>query len=219
MKPKTLLAEFIGVFALCFFGVMAVYNLQDQSSGLLGIGLAFGVAIMVCVSALGAISGGHFNPAVSLGLLIAKKIDVKTFISYCIIQVIGGVAGAGAAAVLVPGTRGVAVPGPGEGVAPFAAVGLECIATFFLMLAVFGTAVDKRSAKVGGLYIGLIIAFGIIAIGPYTGGALNPARYFGPAIVAGDLKNFWIYLLGPCVGASLATVAWLIFFDEETAKD
>lgn len=218
MKPKLLLAEFIGVFALCFFGVMAVYNLQDQSAGLIGIGLAFGVAIMVCVSALGYISGGHFNPAVSLGMLIARKIDLKTFLLYCVAQFVGGGAGAGAAALLIPATRGTAVPAPGPGITPFAAVGLECIATFFLMLAVFGTAVDKRAAKMGGLFIGLIIAFGIIAIGPHTGGALNPARAFGPALVDGTYKDLWIYFLGPCTGAALATMAWLIFFDEETAK-
>lgn len=219
MKPSNLVSEFIGVFTLCFIGILAIHNLGAVPGGLLGIALAHGLAIGIMVSALGAVSGGHFNPAVSLGLLIAKKIDGGTFASYVVAQILGGAAAAGAAAALVGGDIAAnGVPKLGTDIGMVAGIGLEAIATFFLMLTVFGTAVDGRAPKVGGLFIGLVIAIGIIAIGPLTGGALNPARHLGPAIVGGGLQDALIYIAGPCLGAALAAVAYTSMFEEKNAK-
>lgn len=202
MKPKALAAEFIGVFALCFVGILAIHNLKDvpAGGGLVGIAIAHGLVIACLASAFGAVSGGHFNPAVTIAMLATKRIDALGAIGYIIVQVLGG----SAAAVVAGMVPGVNVPGGvpalAEGMPAPVGMMLEAIATMFLVLVIFGTAVDKRGPKNGALFIGLTVVLGILAIGPMTGAALNPARHLGPALVAGGMDNFWVWLVGPILG-------------------
>jgi MIP family channel proteins len=204
-----LVAEAIGVFVLCFTGIMAIYNLGSAESGLIGIALAHGLAIAVMVAALGHVSGAHFNPAVTLALLLGKHIDAKSAGLYWVAQLLGGTLAAGVIAValdseVVAGGTPVLADGVGIG----QGIVLEVVATFVLVLTVFGTAVDKRAPiSVYPFAIGLSITAGILAIGPLTGAALNPARGFGPALVGGDWSGAVAWIVGPLVGGALA---WLV---------
>ncbi len=203
-----LVAEAIGVFMLCFVGIMAIYNLGEAESGLIGIALAHGLAIMVMVAALGHVSGGHFNPAITLGLLLGGHISVPLAAMYWVSQLLGGLlAGWAVAAVLDSDVVANGTPALADGVGVGAGILLEALATFFLVLVVFGTAVDKRApTSVYPVAIGLSITAGILAIGPLTGAALNPARWFGPALVSGSWSDALVWVVGPLVGGVLAWV-------------
>lgn len=216
MKPSALAAEFLGVFALCFVGMLAIANFGTVPGGLLAIALAHGVTFGVMVTAMGPISGAHFNPATSLALFFLKKIEAGPLLGYMLSQILGGMAAAIAVRACtsdVVGSTGVpalsATTGAGQGIA------LEAFATFFMVLAVILTAVDRRAPKMGGLFVGLAIAVGILAIGPMTGGALNPARHLGPAIVAGNLNNALVWLIGPMLGALSAAAVYAFLFEEK----
>ncbi len=213
MKPslaKQWVAEFVGTFTLIFVGVGAIYNLGAVPGGLLGIALAHGLAIAVMVSATGAISGGHLNPAVSFGVFVSGHIDFKKLMAFWSAQVAGGTA-AGLLCSALLGRAAVAGGTPDIGVvngAPvvsFAqAVTIEAVLTFFLVFVVFGTAVDSRAPKIGGLAIGLTVALDILFGGPLTGAAMNPARTFGPALASGHWNNHIVYWLGPLLGGAVA---------------
>src|SRR5262245_23463723 len=191
MKPSLLKdadAEFIGPFALIFIGVGAIYH----SPGLLGVALAQGFTIAVMVSATGGISGGHLNPAVTFGLLVGGKIDLMGTVVYWIAQLAGGVA----AGLLLMASLGDATqtaaqivaggtPDLGKGVSASTGIAIEAVLTFFLVFVVYGSAVDARAPKIGGLAIGLTVALDILFGGPLTGAAMNPARTFGPALASG----------------------------------
>ena len=220
MNLRALAAEFIGTFALIFVGMLVGHHLGDTKGGLLGIALGHGLAIAILGSATGAISGGHLNPAVSFALLITGRISGSTFASYVIAQLFGAFAAALTAGFLVSEPAFVAgqTPALAASMSFPQAVVAEGIATFFLAFAVFGTAVDGRGPKVGALFIGLAVTIGILAIGPFTGGALNPARWFGPALASGHFENAWVYIIGPAGGAALAGLVyqWFLSPDIET---
>jgi MIP family channel proteins len=204
-----LLAEAIGVFVLCFTGIMAIYNLGAADGGLIGIALAHGLAIAVMVAALGHVSGGHFNPAVTLGLMLGKHISPGHAGAYVVAQLLGGTVAAAAIAVALD-SEVVAggTPVLADGVSAWQGIVLEAIATFVLVLTVYGTAVDKRAPiSVYPFAIGLSITAGILAIGPLTGAALNPARGFGPALVSGEWGGVLAWVVGPLIGGVLA---WLV---------
>jgi aquaporin TIP len=202
-------AEFIGTFTLTFAGVLSL-----SASSLVGgsgpesvvsVALAHGLALVVMIAALGAISGGHFNPAVTFGFLVTGRMNPITAVVYWIAQLAGSTAAAGllmSMAGMDTVLRGA--PGLAENVGVGMGLVLEAVATFFLVLVVFGTAVDERAPKsVYPFAIGLTVTLGILAIGPITGAALNPARAFGPAIVVGEFTRHWIYWLGPMIGGAL----------------
>lgn len=203
---KPCVAEFIGTFTLIFIGVGAIHN----NPGLLGVALAHGLAIAVMVSATGGISGGHLNPAVTFGLLVGGKIDFRTAISYWIAQL----AGATVAGLLCVWLLGVAaVSGGTPDISQLAsipvvssgqAIVIEAVLTFFLVFVVYGSAVDARAPKIGGLAIGLTVALDILFGGPLTGAAMNPARTFGPALASGHWNNHLVYWIGPMLGGALA---------------
>jgi MIP family channel proteins len=213
MNFKALLAEFIGTFALIFVGVgaIAANAASGGSSGLTGVALAHGLTIAVMVSATAAISGGHLNPAVSFGAMLGGKLSPVNFIAYAAAQCLGAVVAAMLAGIFLPtGIAAVAAgtPALAQGISTMQAAGLEAVATFFLVFVVFGTAIDERAPKVGGLFIGLTIALGILMIGPFTGGAINPARFMGPALVSGAIANCGVYWIGPLVGGGLAGLVY-----------
>ncbi len=215
---KQCVAEFIGTFALIFVGVGAIYH----NAGLLAIALAHGLTIAVMVSATGGISGGHLNPAVTFGLFVGGKINLRNSIAYWIAQL----AGASAAAFLLlflftgqvdPNNQGlpastiVANGTPtlaAKGVTFAQGVVIEAVLTFFLVFVVYGSAVDARAPKIGGLAIGLTVALDILFGGPFTGAAMNPARVFGPALASGHWNGHLIYWLGPMLGGGLAGLVY-----------
>jgi MIP family channel proteins len=199
---RNAVAEAIGIFTLVFVGVLAIANQVD----LTGAALAQGLAIAVMVAALGHVSGGHFNPAITLGLFLGRKIDLPMAIVYWVAQLLGGLV---AALVVAFATSTdvveIGTPTLGDDIGVGWGIVLEIVATFFLVLVVFGTVVDRRApASVYPFAIGLTITAAILAIGPYTGGALNPARAFGPALVGGEWGGVAAWLIGPLIGGVLA---------------
>lgn len=222
---RALVAEAIGTFTLCFIGILAIN--AGSIAGLEGlaaipnlstVALAHGLAILVMVAALGAVSGGHFNPAVTFGFMITRRMTPARGLMYWGAQiggallaslVIGGAFGGGDA-------TGPAIPSLHPEVTGAGGVILEAVATFFLVLVVFGTAVDERAPKsVFPIAIGLTVAMDIMAIGPLTGAAMNPARVLGPALatqIYGSIAAIepwaahWVYWVGPLLGAAAAAL-------------
>jgi aquaporin Z len=214
MNRKALVAEFIGTFALIFVGVGAITAdyMTGGGLGLTGIAVAHGLTIAVMVSATAATSGGHLNPAVTIGALVGRKIDASNAIAYIIAQCLGGIVAAVMVMLAMPSDalEAVRLGTPGLGVGISAGQGLitEIVLTFFLVFVVYGTAIDPRAPKVGGLFIGLTVALDILMGGPISGAAMNPARHLGPALLDGDLENLWIYWVGPLIGGALAAVVY-----------
>lgn len=205
---KALTAEFIGTFALIFVGVGSI----AVGAGLVGVALAHGLTIAVMVSATMAISGGHLNPAVTVGAWVGKKIETTKAIGYIIAQCLGAIVAAWLITVIIPDSMLTPVkmgtPVLGSGISPFQGMLAELVLTFFLVFAVYGTAIDPRSPKVGGLFIGLTVTLGVLVGGPLTGAAMNPARHLGPALLGGGLENIWIYWVGPVLGGALAGLVY-----------
>ena len=207
---KKLVAEFLGTFTLIFVGAGAI---MTGKADLLGIALAHGLAIAIMIAAVGGISGGHFNPAVTFGFLLTKRISIEKAAQYWVSQLLGA---AFAAWTLksIYGSMAGSVGGASlsQGVSPMKAMLAEGIGTFLLMLVIVGTAIDKRGSFAAGFPIGLTISSVILVIGPMTGAALNPARWFGPALVTGTWSNAWVWIIGPLLGAGLAALGynWLL---------
>lgn len=212
---QRLLCEFIGTFTLIFAGCAAIC----ANAGLVAVALAHGLALAVMISALGAISGGHFNPAVSLAAALTGKMKSAEFFPYLLAQLLGGAAGAYMVAGIFPADAVVAAnlgtPALGAGVNNVRGILAELIMTFFLVLVVFGTAIDARAPKCGGLFIGLVVAMDILAGGSITGAAMNPARAFGPALVSGIWKCQLVYWIGPALGALIAGLLYTKILAEE----
>jgi len=222
MNTKALVAEFVGTFALIFVGVGAIAAdyLTGGKSGLVGIALAHGLTIAVMVSATGAISGGHLNPAVTIGALVGKKISATNAIGYIVAQCLGAIVAAWVVTLAIPGEVLDAVkmgtPALGSGITAGQALVAEIVLTFFLMFVVYGTAIDARSPKVGGLFIGLTVALDILMGGPISGAAMNPARHLGPALLGGGFDNISVYWIGPIVGAVLAAIVYTRILEQKT---
>ena len=220
--PQKLIAEFIGTFALIFFGAGSICADQFLHNaggiGLLGIALAHGLAIGIMVTAFGHISGGHFNPAITIGFWVTRKMNTLDVVLYWIAQLAGAVAAAfllrfvmNATPALEDAWRNVALGTPelARDFTRLPAMILEAVMAFFLVLSVFATAVDEKGAfnKIAGFAIGLTITMGILTGGPLTGAAMNPARHFGPALAANHWANWPVYWVGPLAGGFLA--GWL----------
>jgi MIP family channel proteins len=204
---RALVSEAIGTFTLCFIGILAIHSAAltspEGTVPLILIAFAHGLAIFVMVAALGANSGGHFNPAVTAGFMATGRIPLPRGAMYVAAQLVGALL---ASAIIEGGFADSGLvangtPAPAETVTWAGALVMEAVATFFLVLVVFGTAVDERAPRaVFPLAIGLTVAMGIMAIGPLTGGAMNPARVFGPAVVGGQWASHWVYWVGPVLG-------------------
>ena len=166
------------------------------------------------MSSLGPVSGAHFNPAVTVAVWIAGQIPGRRALAYILAQLIGGLAAALAVNDLLPGAAAGTVgrPALGAGVDPIAAIAIEAILTAVLLIGVFGTAIDPRGPKVGGLMIGFAVAADILMGGPLTGAAMNPARWFGPAAVTGMWDNSFVWIIGPLLGAAAAALAYRYVF-------
>ena len=211
---RNFVAEFVGTFALVFIGGGAIMMVQhtNNSAGLLQVALAHGLILALMVSATMNVSGGQLNPALTIGLLVARRITPTMAGVHIVAQLLGAVVAAFALKATMPSSLFIAAQGGGQSVAlditAAQAIGLEAIATFFLMFVVYGTAVHADAPKIGGLAIGLTIAADILAIGPLTGASMNPARSFGPAIASGVLAGQVVYWVGPILGAIAAAMVW-----------
>src|SRR5436189_79361 len=200
-------AEFIGTFTLIFIGGGAgIVSGQD----IVAVALANGLAIGIMVTNLGHISGGHFNPAITLGFVATRRITMPLAAAYWVSQFAGAIV---AAAIL----RGLFSHGDFLGAVPHAAgfgagkgLVVEIILTFFLVWAVFATAVDPRGAfkSIAGLAIGLTITMDVFLGGPLTGASMNPARAFGPELIGNFWGAGWIYYVGPALGAVVAAIGY-----------
>ena len=221
MNFKAYIAEFIGTFGLIFaaLGVIASTNGED----LVAIALAQGLIIAVMVSATGAVSGGHLNPAVTIGALTAGKIDSGNAIGYIVAQCLGGIVAAALAKACIPADSlaavGMGTPALGEGISTGMGLLTEIILTFFLVFVIFGTAIDKRAPQVGGLFIGLAVATGILVGASITGAAMNPARHLGPALLGGGMGMIWLYWVGPIIGSILAAQIYHRFLEADESSE
>lgn len=213
---RPMFAEFLGTALFVFIGAGSVVANAMTAGGVtpLGIALAHGVGIAILISALMGISGGHLNPAVSLGVFVAGRIDGRTLGRYVLAQLVGGIAGAALLKLLFSAAAIKAVSagapqlsisiGFGQGIA------IEAAFTFFLVSAVFGTAVSSEAPKIGGFGIGLAIFVSALVVGGLTGAALNPARAFGPALIAWSWHSQAVYWIGPLAGGALAGWVWRV---------
>jgi MIP family channel proteins len=210
-------AEFVGIFALVFVGGAALINAQARGSGagLLEVALAHGLILAVVVTATMRISG-HLNPAVTLGFLATRRIEPVMAGVYIVAQLLGAMLAAYALRGLFPEADAMAARLGGQAVASnitlWQAIGLEAVATFFLVFIVFGTAVDPSAPRVGGLAIGLVVAADTLAIGPLTGASMNPARSFGPAVASNIFEGQVVYWTGPILGGLAAALLYDTLF-------
>jgi aquaporin TIP len=230
-------AEFVGTFAIVFFAsgallITANNFLQafaapggaSQAIGftLLAIALGYGLAVAVMTSALGHISGGHFNPAVTLAFLLARRITVLLAIVYWLLQF----AAAALAALFLRWVfaeqvrNAIDLGVPTATIDNWKAVAVEAMLTFFLVWVFFATTADPRGSfkQIAGLAIGLTVAVGVLAAGPITGAAMNPARVFGPQLVQHDWTNWWVWYLGPFAGAAIAGLVYEYLYLSPTLR-
>ncbi len=197
------LAEFIGTFALVFFGCGAIANHLSPTP----VAIAFGLAIGVMIYGFGHISGAHYNPAVSLAFAVGRHFPWPRVGSYALAQILGAIAGAAAlrATLVRNASLGVTHPSGSE----LQALAWEAILTFFLVLVITAVATDVRAVgQAAALAIGGTVALDALVGGPISGASMNPARSLGPALVSGDLAGIWIYMVGPLLGAILAAQAY-----------
>lgn len=223
LDPRKLVAEAIGPSALVFAGAGSlVLAAGNANIGLLEVALAHGLAIAIMFSALGHISGGHFNPAVTAGMWVTRRISTPLAIGYVLAQLAGGILGAIALVVLFPeGLReasSLGTPALGPGVDFGRAVGIQGVLSFFLVMVFFGTAVDRRNPNVAGLAIGLTVTMGILATGPLTGAAMNPVRVLGPALMSGTWDDHLVWWIGPIIGGVMAAMVYHYLFSEEAEE-
>jgi aquaporin TIP len=205
-------AEFVGAFTLIFVGAGSI--IATQGHDLTAIALAHGLAIGVMASAVGHISGGHFNPAVTLGFLVTRRIEPALAVVYWVAQFVGAVIAAALLKWLLPKllTNPVKLGAPalGPGISGAEGMVIELILTFFLVWVIFATAADPRGTfrVIAGLAIGFTISLDVFMGGPFTGAAMNPARAFGPELVQNYWSNAWVWYLGPALGGILAALAY-----------
>lgn len=219
---KPCVAEFVGTFALTFIGAGAI--VATNGGNLVAIALAHGVTIAVMVTALGHISGGHFNPAVTIAALFTKKIQMEMGLLYIMFQLFGSVFGAfllmASTGDLWRGTN-LGTPQVAGAITAPNAVAIEAVLTFFLVFVIFGAAIDARNnmKALAGMAIGLTVTVDILMGGPLTGAAMNPARAFGTALISRTWSDQVIYWAGPILGAIIAGVVYDTAFLEKPKKE
>ena len=225
---KKYVAECFGTFVLTFFGCGSA-AIAGSTLGTLGIALAFGLSIVAMAFVIGGVSGCHINPAVSFGLFLDGKLDVKDLVGYWVAQFIGGIIAAILLAILIIMCNLGGVPQTGlgcNGYGTLSAVGLnalgalivEIILTCIFVMSVLGSTSNAQTAPYAGIIIGLTLTFVHIMGIPLTGTSVNPARSFGPALISGlfgggwtPLVHVWVFIIGPLVGAFLAAIIWRYF--------
>jgi len=213
---KAYLAEFISTLLFVFAGVGSAIaynkltaNAALDPAGLVAVAVCHGLALFVAVAVGANISGGHVNPAVTFGLAVGGQITILTGIFYWVAQLVGAIVGA----FLIKFVTGFETPthSLSVGVGAVEGVVMEIIITFGLVYTVYATAADPKKGSLGTIApiaIGLIVGANILAAGPFSGGSMNPARSFGPAVASGNFTNNWIYWVGPLIGGGLAGLVY-----------
>jgi aquaporin TIP len=207
-------AEFVGAFALTFVGAGAIMTGAD----LVGVALAHGLVIAVMASAVGHISGGHFNPAVTFGFLLTGRLEPVLAVVYWVAQFVGAVVAALLLWWIYPNDitdqANLGAPGLSDRIGVGSGLAVEAILTFFLVWVIFATAADPRGTfkAIAGLAIGLTITLDVLMGGPLTGAAMNPARAFGPQLVGNAWSDGWIWYLGPLVGGGAAALLYDLLY-------
>ncbi|XP_044731083.1 aquaporin AQPAn.G [Chrysoperla carnea] len=223
---RALVAEFLGNVILNFFGCASVVNIaantEDSSPNIVLIALTFGLAIFAIVHTIGHVSGGHVNPAVTVGMLVTGNIKVAKGILYIIVQCLGALAGSGLLKAITPEQYQLKLGKTGLGldVSPVQGMGMEFFLGFILVLVVFGVCDKNRpEAKFAGpLAIGLTVTLGHLAAVDYTGSSMNPARSFGSAVIVGEFEDHWVYWVGPCLGGIAAALIYTYIFSAPSSN-
>ncbi len=224
--PRKLAAEFVGTFVFVLVGAgsavgYASLGPASPGTGLLVAAFANGLGLAVAVSATLGISGGALNPAVALGLWVGKKLPSRDVVPYMAAELLGAILAGIALTAAFPSTMGDLVrwgaPTLNNAISSGQGIAIEALLTFVLVIAVYGTAVDPRAPKIGGLGIGLALLADVLVGGNLTGAALNPARAYGPMIAGGFYPGYWyVYLVGPMIGAVLAGLAYRYLMENPT---
>jgi aquaporin Z len=233
---KKYLAEFIGTCALVLFGcgsavISGTGPLGLDGIGILGVSIAFGFAVVAMAYAIGGISGCHINPAVTIGVLVAGKIEVKDAIGYIVSQILGGILGAAILYLIVMGRPGFAMAewglgsnGYGEGyLSQFnitSAFLIEAVMTFLFIFVILATTSKFGNGAMAGLAIGVTLMLIHLVTIPVTGTSVNPARSLGPAVFAGGkaLSQVWLFFVAPILGAIIAALLWKFGFEKGEVK-
>ena len=205
---KALIAEFLGTFAIVFFGCGTIASLAGDPGAHLMVNLVFGLTVGCCIYTLGHLSGAHFNPAVTLGFASVRRLAWDRVPGYLAAQVLGAVSASVLHQSILPANAakvrfGATVPAVSAGPALLT----ELVLTFFLMLVIVGVATDERaSSAFAGLAIGMFVTLAGLFGGPISGCSMNPARSLGPALFGGSpaLGSLWIFVVAPIAGAIFA---------------
>lgn len=231
---KKYFAELIGTFSLVLFGcgsavIAGISGVGPSGIGLLGISIAFGFAVVAMAYAIGGISGCHVNPAVTIGVLVAGKMEAKDAIGYIIAQCIGAILGALTLYIIASGKPGFVMGewalgsnGWGEGYLgdynTISAFVIETVMTFLFLFVILGTTSKYGNGVMAGLAIGVTLMLIHLVTIPVTGTSVNPARSLGPAIFASGkaMAQLWLFIIAPIVGAILAALVWKFGFDKES---
>jgi aquaporin Z len=230
---KKYLAECIGTFSLVLFGcgsavIAGIAHVGPSGIGLLGIAIAFGFSVVAMAYAIGGISGCHINPAVTIGVFVAGKIEAKDALMYILSQCLGAILGAGVLYLIQTGKPGFAMNewalgsnGWGEGYLgeynTLSAFVIETVMTFLFIFVILATTSKYGNGVMAGLAIGVTLMLIHLVTIPVTGTSVNPARSLGPAIFAGGkaLAQLWLFFVAPILGAILAAIAWKFGFEKE----
>lgn len=219
--PLRLLAEAIGTFGFFFLGFsgVAAAIAQEGSIGPAGVAAGFGLGLGLMIFALGHLSGGHFNPAVTLGLATGRQFPMSEVVPYWVAQLVGGGVAVVVARIVYIGPLGHAiVNAPGAGISDGRALLMEAIATFLFVLVIQTVATNPNAAWKGvqaPIAIGGFIFAAALVIGPNSGGSFNPARSIAPAVLDGTWSHLWVYIVGPLAGGAVAGVLYSVMRDSE----
>jgi len=212
---KKYLAELIGTFALVFCGTGAIV-INDVTNGTVshvGVGITFGLIVMVMIYAFGSISGAHINPAVTIAFSLTDRFERKNLIGYIIAQILGAFLASGILRFLFAEHEHLGTTTPfGSWHQTFI---LEVILTYFLMLVILFVSQNKAASQFTAIAVGATVMLEAIFAGPITGASMNPARSIAPAIVSGNVADLWIYVVATIIGAVLASLTWMVFKDEK----
>jgi aquaporin TIP len=215
---QKLVAEIVGTFLFVFIGAGSAVatkslGITDPASALVVAALANGLGLGIGISTTMAVSGGSLNPAVTIGLWVGRKISGRDVIPYILAELVGAIIASGLLVAVTPTSLGTAVHYGAPTIASSITVAqgllFELVMTFFLVLVVYGTAVDERAPKIAGFGIGLLVLGDVLVGGAFTGAAMNPARAMGPMIAGVFLPSYWwVYWVGPIIGAILAALVY-----------
>jgi len=232
MKTKAYVAEFIGTFSLVLFGcgsavIAGISSTGPSGIGLLGISIAFGFAVVAMAYAIGGISGCHINPAVTIGVLTAGKMETKDAVFYIIAQCLGGILGAGVLYLIllgkpdfIMGEWALGSNGWGEGYLggynTVSAFIIETVMSYLFIFVILAAISKFGNTVMAGLAIGVTLMLIHLVTIPVTGTSVNPARSLGPALFAGGkaLAQLWMFFVAPILGALLAAITWRFGFEK-----